>query len=206
MSGVWGVALGICVMVVGPIAAAQAPVPSPPAVTAADIQFMQDMLGHHAQAVEMTALINSRTRREDMRALGERISISQSDEMALMRRWLERHGGPGPSGMTTGAMAGSPLSQKMPGHDMAVSDHASLMPGMLSPVQLSALRAARGAQFERLLLRGMIQHHEGALTMVRQLMATPAAAQDSGINRFVTDVDADQRAEIRRMRRMLTMM
>ncbi len=177
--------------------AAQPPVASvTPAVTPADIRFMQEMLGHHAQALEMTALIATRTRRVDLQTLAERITNSQTDEMALMRRWLARQG------------ATVPETHVMSAHDMSATagmsdaDAMPLMPGMLTPPQMAALRAAKGAAFDRLFLRGMIQHHTGALTMVAALLDTAGAAQESGINRFVIDVDADQRAEISRMRRI----
>ena len=179
--------------------AAQPPAASSsPAATAADIRFMQEMLGHHAQALEMTALIASHTRRAALHALAERITNTQSDEMALMHRWLEVHG------------ATVPETHAMGGHDMSamprMSDNSAMpmMPGMLTPSQMAALRAAKGAAFDRLFLRGMIQHHTGALTMVAALNATAGAAQESAINRFVIDVDADQRAEIARMRRLLS--
>jgi uncharacterized protein (DUF305 family) len=144
----------------------------------------------------MTALVSARTRRPQLRMLAERIGLSQTDEMALMRRWLRAHGG----------SAGETLSHDMPEHathDMSGTAAMPLMPGMLSRMEMAALRAARGARFDRLFLEGMIRHHGGALTMVEQLLHAPGAAQESSINRFVSDVDADQRAEIARMRRML---
>ena len=169
-----------------------------PAVTAADIRFMQDMLRHHAQAVEMVALIPTRTTSPRLRLLGDRIATSQSDEMQLMSRWLKRHGG------AFVADSHDMAAHRTSGHDSTAAHTDATMPGMLSPAQMSALRRARGARFDRLLLTGMIQHHTGALTMIRSLMKTPGAAQESGLNRFVLDVDADQRAEIARMRRMLS--
>lgn len=165
-----------------------------PVVTAADVRFMQEMIGHHAQAVEMTALVRTRTRRPDLLILGERITVSQSDEIAMMRQWLQARG----------AAAPTAAAHDMSGHGTEGGHTMAMMPGMLTPEQMSALRIARGATFDRLFLEGMIQHHGGALTMVGQLLAVPGAAQESEINRFVTDVDTDQRAEITRMRRMLT--
>ncbi len=156
---------------------------------------MQDMLGHHAQALEMTALIARHTRRADLRTLAERITNTQSDEMALMRRWLAVHGASVP------VMAGHDMSAMA---SMSDASPMPMMPGMLTPAQMAALRTAKGAAFDRLFLRGMIQHHSGALTMVAALLDTPRAAQESALNRFVIDVDADQRAEIARMRRMLS--
>jgi uncharacterized protein (DUF305 family) len=150
------------------------------------------MIGHHQQAVEMSALVAARTRRAQMRTLAERITVSQADEMAMMRQWLRAHGASDTSVVShdVGAHAG---------HDMGST---ASMPGMLSAERMAALRAARGARFDRLFLDGMIRHHEGALTMVRQLLGQ-GGAQESSINRFVSDVDADQRAEIARMQRML---
>ncbi len=153
------------------------------------------MIMHHAQAVEMTALIESRTRNKDLRLLGERISKSQSDEINFMKRWLEARGEP----------AESPM-QGMPGMNMSgmeMSKHQMLMPGMLTPKQMDALRRAKGAAFDRLFLTGMIQHHNGALIMVKDLFNTAGAGQDSELFNFATDVDSGQRAEIRIMQNML---
>jgi uncharacterized protein (DUF305 family) len=174
---------------------AQSPSAAAPAVTAADVRFMREMLGHHQQAVEMTALVTARTRRPQLRVLAERISVSQADEMALMRQWLRTHDASGDTTVSHG-MSGHE------GHDMSTMSTTAMMPGMLSSQAMTALRAARGSRFDRLFLDGMIRHHGGALTMVAQLLATAGAAQESSINRFVSDVDADQRAEIARMRRM----
>jgi uncharacterized protein (DUF305 family) len=159
--------------------------------TAADVAFMQGMISHHAQAVEMVALLNSRTTREDMRMLGLRIEVSQTDEIHMMQKWLESRG------------------QALPGvhaHHAAGAvggDSAMLMPGMLTPDEMARLAGTRGPSFDRLFLEGMIKHHEGALTMVKQLFATPGAAQDAEVFAFASDVDADQRMEIDRMRAML---
>lgn len=152
--------------------------------TAADIEFMQGMIGHHAQAIEMTALIPSRTAREDMKMLGLRISLSQEDEIKMMRHWLESRGAPLPS----------EHAHHMPG---------GMMPGMLSPQEMERLAAAKGPQFDTLFLEGMIKHHEGALTMVKELFATAGAGQESDIFAFATDVEADQQMEIDRMVDML---
>src|SRR5579862_4792985 len=157
----------------------------------ADVEFMQGMIMHHAQAVEMTALIASHTENKDLRALGARISSSQSDEIKFMKRWLATRGEP-----LTMSMAG------MPGMD--ASDGAmALMPGMLSAQQMEALRNAKGAEFDRLFLAGMIQHHNGALTMVKDLFDTAGAGQDAELFNFATDADNTQRAEIRIMQSML---
>jgi uncharacterized protein (DUF305 family) len=152
--------------------------------TPADVKFMQGMIGHHAQALEMTALIADRSAREEMKLLGQRISVSQEDEINMMRSWLRARG------------------QEIP------SEHAhhtaeGMMPGMLSPEQMAELAAAKGDQFDQLFLKYMIQHHEGALAMVDDLFKTPGAGQEGDINAFAADVDADQRMEIDRMRSML---
>ena len=162
---------------------------------------MQGMIMHHAQAVEMTALIESRTQNKEIRLLGARISQSQSDEMKFMKRWLELRGEP-----VSPPMSGM-SSMDMPGHDMSSHHHASsrhtLMPGMLSPKQMDALKKARGAEFDQLFLTGMIQHHNGALMMVKDLFETAGAGQDAELFNFATDVDSGQRAEIKIMQIML---
>jgi len=156
----------------------------------ADVQFMQGMIMHHAQAVEMTALIESHTENRDLRLLGARISHSQSEEIRFMKRWLEARG------------ESTSLSMpEMPGMDM--SKQPMLMPGMLTPKQMEALKKAKGAEFDQLFLTGMIQHHNGALIMVRELFDTAGAGQDAELFNFATDVDSGQRAEIRIMQNML---
>ncbi len=157
----------------------------------ADVEFMQGMIMHHAQAVEMTALIASRTENKDLRSLGARISSSQSDEIKFMKRWLATRGER--LSMDMAAMPG----MNSPDGEMA------LMPGMLSPQQMEALRNARGAEFDRLFLTGMIQHHDGALTMVKDLFDSAGAGQDAELFNFATDADNTQRAEIRIMQSML---
>ena len=161
----------------------------------ANVEFMQGMIMHHAQAVEMTALIDSHTENKDLRSLGARISRSQSDEMKFMKRWLIARGQPTEHDMSK--MKG----HNMPGMDM--SKHEMLMPGMLTAKQMDALRNAKGAEFDRLFLRGMIQHHNGALTMVKDLFDTAGAGQDAELFNFATEVDTGQRAEIRIMETML---
>jgi uncharacterized protein (DUF305 family) len=152
---------------------------------------MRGMIMHHSQAVEMTALISSHTENKDLRSLGSRISSSQSDEIKFMRRWL--------------AIRGEPVSASMPGMEgMDMSHHSMpLMPGMLSPEQMEALRKAKDAEFDRLFLTGMIQHHNGALTMVKELFDTAGAGQDAELFDFATDADNTQRAEIRIMQTIL---
>jgi len=162
-----------------------------PPLARADIEFMQGMIMHHSQAVEMTALIPSHTDNKALYELGARISSSQSDEINFMKRWLVERG--------------QPISMAMPGMpDMDMSGKPmGLMPGMLSPEQMAALRKAKGAEFDHLFLTGMIQHHEGALTMVKDLFNTAGAGQDAEIFDFATDADNTQRAEIRIMQGML---
>jgi len=153
--------------------------------TDADVRFMQGMIGHHEQAIEMTALLATRTSSEDMKKLALRIEVSQSDEIKMMQRWLE----------VRGQQVPSPHALHMHG--------ATLMPGMLTPEEMERLAAAKGADFDRLFLEGMIKHHGGALIMVKDLFATPGAGQESDIFAFASDVDADQRMEIERMYAML---
>lgn len=153
--------------------------------TDADVRFMQGMIGHHAQAVEMTELLKSRTASDDMRKLALRIEMSQADEIKMMQDWLTARGQPLPD----------PHAHHAAG--------ATLMPGMLSGDEMSRLTAARGAEFDRLFLQGMIKHHDGALIMVKELFSTPGAGQESDIFAFASDVDADQRMEIDRMLGML---
>jgi uncharacterized protein (DUF305 family) len=170
-----------------------------PARSPADVEFMQGMIMHHAQAVEMTALIASHTDNKDLRLLGAKISSSQSDEIKFMKRWL--------------AARGEAVSMAMPGMpDMAASGKPdmdasgkpmALMPGMLTPEQMEALRNAKGAEFDHLFLTGMIQHHNGALIMVKDLFNTAGAGQEADIFNFATDADNTQRAEIRIMQAML---
>jgi uncharacterized protein (DUF305 family) len=165
-----------------------------------DVEFMQGMIVHHAQAVEMTALIESHTTNKDLRLLGARISHSQSEEIRFMKRWLEARGEP--TEMPMPKMSGTDMSgMSMPGMDM--SHHSMLMPGMLTPKQMEALRNAKGAEFDKLFLTGMIQHHGGALVMVKDLFDTAGAGQDAELFNFATDVDSGQRAEIRIMQGML---
>jgi uncharacterized protein (DUF305 family) len=153
--------------------------------TDADVKFMQGMIGHHAQALEMTALVPSRTGSEAMKKLALRIEVAQADEIKMMQRWLEVRG------------------RTVPGPHALHMHGATLMPGMLTAEEMARLAAAKGAEFDRLFLEGMIQHHGGALTMVQDLFATPSAGQEADIFAFASDVDADQRAEIERMRGML---
>jgi uncharacterized protein (DUF305 family) len=153
--------------------------------TDADVKFMQGMIGHHQQAVEMVALIPTHSTRADMQLLGKRIDLSQQDEMKMMRRWLEVRG------------------KEIPGEHAMHMHGATLMPGMLTAEEMERLAAAKGSEFDRLFLEGMMKHHGGAITMVNELFATPGAGQEVEIFSFASDVDADQRMEIDRMGAML---
>lgn len=160
-----------------------------PPYTDADVSFMSGMIAHHAQAVLIAGWAPSHGASESLQALCERIVVAQQDEIALMQGWLRDRGEEVPDGSAEHAA--------MPG-----MNHA-LMPGMLTADQLAELDRARGIEFDRLFLRYMIQHHEGAITMVNALFASPGAGQDDDIFRFATDVFADQTTEIERMGLML---
>ena len=165
---------------------------------AADVRFMQGMIMHHSQAVEMTDLLRTRTSNPELQALGRRISISQTDEIRFMKEWLEDRGQA--VSMEHGHMSDMKGSDHMEHMSM---DSMPLMPGMLSPLQMKALEQAKGRAFDHLFLTGMIQHHTGALVMVQDLFDTRGAGQDSALFDFATDVDNTQRAEINIMRNML---
>lgn len=152
--------------------------------TLEDIEFMQGMIGHHAQALEMTALRPTRSRLEALRLLALRIEISQADEITAMQEWLVARG-------------------VAPGTHTTHGQDAVLMPGMLTAEELTRLTKATGTAFDRLFLEFMIKHHEGALTMVEKLFSTPGAGQDPQVFAFASDVVDDQRAEIARMAALL---
>jgi uncharacterized protein (DUF305 family) len=151
----------------------------------ADIKFMQGMIGHHAQALEMVELLKTRSASDDLKKLALRIELSQDDEIKMMQAWLEVRG------------------QQVPNRNAMHMHGATLMPGMLSPDEMKQLADAKGAEFDRLFLQGMIKHHGGALAMVADLLNSPGAAQESEVFAFVSDVEADQRMEIDRMGAML---
>ena len=158
--------------------------------TAADVHFMQGMIHHHAQAVVMAGWAQTHDARPDVKVLAQRIDVAQRDETAFMQRWLrERH-----------QDVPDPLEHYAMGHDMGAM---AMMPGMLTPEQMKQLDAARGPEFDRLFLTFMIQHHQGAITMVDQLFSSPGAGQELYVFRFASDVNADQTTEIDRMRLML---
>jgi uncharacterized protein (DUF305 family) len=153
-----------------------------PGFTGADVRFMQGMIPHHAQAIEMARMAGTHGAGQRVLQLALKIDISQRDEIKFMQRWLAER------------------KQAVPD---SAHLHMMVMPGMLTPAQLAELERARGTAFDKLFLAFMIQHHEGALAMVKDLLASPRAAEDSDIFRFVTDVEADQSAEIDVMSAML---
>jgi uncharacterized protein (DUF305 family) len=161
-----------------------------PPYTRADAEFMSGMIGHHAQAVVMAGWAPSHGASAAVRALCERIVVAQRDEIVSMQRWLRDRREPVPDA--------DPRGHLMPG-----MDEPMLMPGMLTPAQMAELDAARGVEFDRLFLRYMIQHHQGAIAMVERLMASRGAAQDDVVFKFAADVNADQITEIDRMTLML---
>ena len=165
----------------------------------ADVEFMQGMIMHHAQAIEMTALIDSHTENKDLHSLGARISRSQSDEIKFMQRWLAVRG----ESISMSPQKMSVDHQHMDDHMNMSHETVHLMPGMLTSERMEALRKAKGAEFDKLFLTGMIQHHNGALAMVKDLFDTAGAGQDAELFNFATDVDTGQRAEIRIMQGML---
>lgn len=149
-----------------------------------DVKFISGMITHHAQAIEMVNLLKTRTESESMRMMALRIEVSQNDEIGWMRRWLDERKQPQPS----------EHAHHMPG---------GMMPGMLNDAEMAALAAAKGAEFDRLFLEGMIKHHMGALIMVEELFNSPGAAQQADMFDFASHVDSDQRMEISRMTQML---
>lgn len=174
--------------------------------TPADVAFMQHMIVHHAQAVEMVDLLETRGADRRVRLLGRRIALSQAAEMALMRGWLEERGLPlEMQGMDHAGHAGmAGMDHAGHGGHATSADDTPVMAGMLTPRQMRTLAAASGPAFDRLFLTGMIQHHQGALDMVAALMDTPDAAQDTLMSEFTTSVIADQQAEILRMQSVLS--
>lgn len=190
---------------VGALACGGAPVPPPPLTpaavaradggrppyTTADVGFMSGMIGHHAQAVLMAGWAATHGASDAVRRLCERIVVGQRDEIALMQRWLRERNKPVPEGDARHDM--------MPG-----MDPARLMPGMLTPDQLTELDRARGMEFDRLFLTAMIRHHEGAVTMVDALFGARGAGQDDDVFKLASDIYADQTTEIDRMTLMLS--
>jgi uncharacterized protein (DUF305 family) len=164
-------------------------------VTAADVHFISGMIGHHAQALIMAGWAPTHGASATVRTLCERIINAQTDEIALMERWLHDRHQP-----AVDPKAG-PMKMMMNGVEQTM-----LMPGMLTEEQMKSLDAARGNAFDHLFLRLMIQHHRGAVAMVTELFASPGAGQDEGIFKMANDIQADQTTEINRMTTMLLTM
>ena len=158
----------------------------------ADVDFMSGMIPHHAQAVVMAGWAPSHGARQDVAILCERIVVAQRDEIAMMQQWLSDRGQRVPDATST--------RHRMKMNGM---EHDMLMPGMLSDEEMAALDRARGPEFERLFLEGMIRHHQGAIDMVDVLFKAYGAAQDETIFKFANDVQSDQSIEIDVMRKML---
>jgi uncharacterized protein (DUF305 family) len=158
--------------------------------TPADVHFMAGMIGHHAQAIQMAKWAPTHGTSPAVQRLCERIVVAQTDEIAMSQRWLRERGEYVP-----------PADPR--GHIMPGMDQPMLMPGMLTPQQMAQLDSARGLEFDRRFLTFMIQHHQGAITMVQDLLAVPGAAQDGPVFRFANDVNVDQTTEINRMQLML---
>jgi uncharacterized protein (DUF305 family) len=158
----------------------------------ADVDFMTGMIPHHAQAVIMAGWAPSHGARKDVAILCERIVVGQTDEIVLMQTWLSDRGQPVPDAKSTR------MHMKMNG-----MEHDMLMPGMLSDEEMAQLDKARGPEFDRLFLLGMIKHHQGAIDMVDVLFKAYGGAQDEKIFKFASDVNADQSTEIDRMQKML---
>lgn len=187
--------------------------------TAEDVRFMQHMIVHHGQAVEMVELLQTRASSPAVRAIGRRIALSQEAEIDLMQNWLlsrglpleaaDLHAGHGPAAPAStshDAHAGQDAHAGHGGHGAAPvdPDTVPIMPGMLSPAQMRALAAAEGPEFDRLFLEGMIQHHQGALDMVDELLSYSDSGNDPMLSDFASSVVADQSAEILRMQSLLS--
>ncbi len=161
--------------------------------TDADVEFMSGMIHHHAQAIVMSGWAPSHQAGSSVRILAERIINAQQDEIVTMQQWLRDRGQPVPDATPTG------MKMVMNGEE-----HVMLMPGMLTEAQMAQLDASRGPEFDRLFLTFMIQHHRGAVSMVKDLFGSQGAAQDETVFKFASDVNVDQTTEIARMERMLT--
>lgn len=158
----------------------------------ADIDFMAHMIGHHAQAVQMAEMAETHGASPSVKTLASRIINAQHDEITTMQRWLRDRNQPVPEAKPGAMMM-----------NMGGTMHEMLMPGMLTAEQIAQLDSARGKEFDRLFLTGMIQHHRGAVEMVAELFNSYGAAQDQLVFKFASDVQVDQRTEIARMERML---
>jgi uncharacterized protein (DUF305 family) len=162
------------------------------AFTQADVHFITGMISHHAQAIVMARWAPTHDASPAIVTLCERIINAQSDEIHVMQEWLRDRGQPVPEAV--------PLPVRMM---MGGMEHEMMMPGMLTDEQMRQLEQARGGEFDRLFLRFMIQHHQGAVTMVNELMGTAGAAQDELVYKWSSDIYADQTTEIERMQKML---
>jgi uncharacterized protein (DUF305 family) len=204
----WYVTLGAAVVAAAMTVSAETPQSSAPkdpkprpdlvayAYTQADVEFMQGMIPHHAQAVKMCTMAPTHAGSRDMKLMCERMLVSQRDEIHLMRVWLIDRGQYVPPPDATH-------------HKMTMSGgmtHDMLMPGMLSDAEMAQLDKARGAAWDRLFLTFMIRHHQGAIKMVEDLLASAGGAQGDDIYGSASDIFADQTAEIERMEKMLSQM
>lgn len=160
-----------------------------PTFTDADVEFVQMMIPHHQQALEMTALVEARAADPDLAQLAERIEVSQQDEIALLEKWLSQRGE-----MVSG-MHGGHGEHGGAGHQD--------MPGMLTPAQLEQLARSKGERFDRLFLRGMIRHHEGAVVMVETLLTGGEGGQESEVFQLASHIGTDQQVEIAAMKKRL---
>ena len=160
--------------------------------TAADVKFMSGMISHHAQAIKMSRLAPTRAANASVKTLGERIINAQDDEIRTMQTWLRDRRQPVPEA--------NPDGMKM---TMNGTEHTMLMPGMLTPEQMKQLEQAKGLEFDQLFLTFMIQHHKGAIGMVKELFSSYGAGQDELVFKFASDVNVDQTTEVARMERML---
>jgi uncharacterized protein (DUF305 family) len=159
--------------------------------TAKDVEFMSHMIGHHAQAIVMARWAPTHGASPSVRVLSDRIINAQQDEITTMQNWLRDRL--------------QPVPEAIPGVKMKMNgmEHVMLMPGMLTDAQMKELDAARGPEFDRLFLIYMIQHHRGAVEMVKELFASYGAGQDETVFKFASDVNVDQSTEIARMEKML---
>ncbi len=160
--------------------------------TEADVRFMSGMIAHHAQAIQMARMAPSHDASPSLRIMAGRIINAQQDEIAIMQQWLRDHNQPVPEAR--------PGPMKMVHNGV---EHEMLMPGMLTDEQMKQLDAARGKEFDRLFLQFMIQHHQGAVTMVKELIGSPGAALDNTVFKIASDINVDQTTEIERMQKML---
>ncbi len=171
--------------------------------TQADIDFMSGMIHHHAQAITISRWAPAHGASASVQRLTARIINAQSDEITIMQTWLKDRNQPPPQVDSAGNVTLNHAGHQMAGHDMSSMSGMPMMPGMLTDAQLKELDAARGTEFDRLFLTYMIQHHRGAVAMVKTLFAAQGAGQDETVFKFANDVEVDQSTEIRRM---LTMM